>query len=116
MISEEEYKTAVEAAHIQFAMSLLTPALQDYIRDNMEDSYNLDDKDFSQCCKLIEDDELVRNKFLCLFDDAVDLRNEVSHQDFEPDYQNIQTLEKIASCIGREDLKKLIRGFKVLRS
>ena len=104
---------AVEAAHIQFAMSLLTPALKDYIRDNIKHSCNLETKDFSNCCKLIENDELVRNKFLWLFDDAVDLRNEVSHQDFWPVYQNIKTLEKIASCIHREDLKSLIRGFKV---
>jgi hypothetical protein len=111
----EDYRTAVEAAHVQFAMSLLTPALRIYIETHGDDVDDVDDKDFVECCKFILSNDLVQHRHICFFEDAVNLRNYVSHQNFRSSGENIKSLIRIATCIQREDVADSIREFTVSR-
>ena len=111
----EDHRTAVEAAHVQFAMSLLTPALRIFIEAYGEDVDDVDDKDFVECCKFILSNDLVQHRHICFFKDAIDLRNDVSHQNLRSSNENIKSLIRIATCIRREDLAHSIDEFSVSR-
>jgi hypothetical protein len=110
-----DYRTAVEAAHVQFAMSLLTPALRNYIWRCGEDVDDVDDKDFVECCRFIVGKDLVQHRHVCFFKDAIDLRKDVSHQNLQSSDENIKSLIRIATCIRREDLAHSIDEFSVSR-
>ena len=103
--------TAVEAANIQFAMSLLTPALRCFIHEKCRRPVDWKEKDFMECCRHILNTYPLDRRYTYYSDEAVKLRNHVSHQGFYPYSHNAYVLRRIATFLERDDLEDLIIDF-----
>ena len=115
----KEHLSSIEAAQIQFAIQLLTSALNSFIRQStwlvLRNMFN--DMDFAECCDYIlknrgtelqgSDKRTVRS--------ALILRQIVAHQQsyirYYTDCSNIEYFKSIALLIGPRDLKTSIDHF-----
>ena len=116
----KEHLSYIEAAQIQFAIQLLTSALNSFIRQStwlvLRNMFN--DMDFAECC-----DYILKNRGTELqdsdkrtFRSALILRQIVAHQQrsflrYYSDCTNIEHFKSIALLIGRRDLKTSIDHF-----
>ena len=112
--NSQEYFFAMEptrAAQIQFAMQLLTSALNTFIFHNS--IYK--DKDFSECCDyMLKNNKKLQDKDIKTFRSAFILRQAVAHQNLNsllPNSYHMEHFKSLALLIGEEGLKTSIEHF-----
>ena len=114
-LKDLEIKSAEAAGQIQFAINLLNQKLVTLIQSKLPQKER---SDFSQSLRTIlhnakiffpnpEDQNGLQKKF----ERAREIRNQYSHQDFDPDRfeHDVECLAKIAALVGTKDVEDKIR-------
>jgi hypothetical protein len=107
-----EYSEAITAAQVQFAIHLLTPALNSYIRQTFPDQTN---KDFADCCQFLLNFSPTHGRARRFLRMPLILRHRVAHQTLNSFRQlnrdPIEHFKVLAVFIDRQDLKNKICCF-----